>query len=148
MPALDSTRDFVYWLADLWFGLKNLFEARLGLDDAALHLVAGPILYLSIVAPLRLRLASIAAWLVVLSVQLANEASDLYWSALKGDHGVAASTLDTAATMVIPTILLLSVRSRPGLWARLRASRSAEPSDQDEIARRQGRPAPPDCPSR
>ena len=133
MPHLDSTRDVVYYLADRWFTLKTALEVDGGINDTLLHVGGGLLLQLCIATLFRLPLASMLPWLVVFGVEVTNEVSDLYWSGLKGDDNLLASTLDTLATMLLPTVVLLVARARPETVKPLPA---ATPSDEDEIAGR------------
>jgi len=131
VPNLDSTRDVVYFLADRWYAVKDTLEITAGIDDMSLHVVGGVVLQVSIAALFRVSLTSILPWLVVLNVQVLNEAADLYWSGLKGDQSLLASTIDTVATILLPTVVLLLARRRPDALKRF----GVLPSDQEEVAR-------------
>ena len=112
MPNLDSPRDVIYVLADRWFSLKTLLEVGLHANDIALHLAAGVALQFLFALLLRLRASSVGLWLLVLAIQVANEVSDLHWGGMKGEGSLAASALDTAVTMLLPSAFLLMARWR------------------------------------
>jgi len=121
MPNLDSTRDVLYALSDLWFRLKNLLEVNFGIHDAVLHFAAGVILQFVFVLLLGLRLSSVRPWMAVCVIQCLNEASDLYWSGLK-EGPISESVLDTALTLFFPSVLLIIAKSRSVISGGRRAS--------------------------
>ena len=112
MPNLDSPRDVIYVLADIWFSLKTALEVGWGTSDATLHVVGGLALQIACAFLLRLSVSSMWPWILVLLVQLVNEAADLHWGGISGDGSLGASTIDTALTMLLPTALLLFARAR------------------------------------
>jgi diacylglycerol kinase len=72
-----------------------------------------------VAAAFRTRIALIGPWLVVLLLELVNEWNDLQverWPSLGQQLGEGAK--DLALTMLLPTLLLMLARWRPGLFAR------------------------------
>jgi hypothetical protein len=110
MPNLDSPRDVIFVLADRWFTLKTELEINLGAPDLLLHVGGGLFLQLVMAVLLRCKLSCVWPWITVFATQLLNEAADLYWGGMHGEGSLAASSLDTAYTMLLPTALLFFCR--------------------------------------
>jgi hypothetical protein len=104
--------------AAAWYRAKTLLKHATGWPMDTLHVLAGVLLQLLIAAVLRRSLASGRVWLVLLLLELANEAYDLWferWPSLAMQLGEGLR--DVISTMVLPTILLLVARTWPRLLA-------------------------------
>jgi hypothetical protein len=90
-----------------WFELKGLIEAHIGLERDALHIHAALFLYLVAMGLFRRSRRSRIPWLVVLAVELANEAYDI-WYGWGIEHGLifGSAAKDLWNTMLWPTVLL------------------------------------------
>jgi hypothetical protein len=102
----------------LWFELKELARHSAGLPMDTLHVILGVTIQLVAAALLRTSLASRSPWLVVLVLELANEAYDLWferWPSLGMQLGEGLR--DLIATMLLPTLLWWVARRRPRLLA-------------------------------
>jgi hypothetical protein len=112
-----------------WFELKELVEAYTGLERDALHIHAALFLYLLAMGVFRQGRHSRIPWLVVLAIELANEAYDI-WHNWGIDHALIFSTagLDLWNTMLWPTVLLLIGRYT-NWFQRPRAGAEAAPAD-------------------
>ncbi|HVR91912.1 MAG TPA: hypothetical protein VHG29_12585 [Novosphingobium sp.] len=102
-----------------WFEAKIVFEHSLAFGHDALHSFVGVILQLLTAAALRCSVAQWRPWLVVLALELANEASDLYgeiWPTRSAQWG--ESVKDLLLTMLLPTLLLVISRLAPRLLVR------------------------------
>jgi hypothetical protein len=85
----------------------------------SLHVLAGLMVQLATAAMLRTTVADRRPWLLVLGLELANEASDLVveqWPDPGMQLGEGAK--DMLLTMLLPSLMLLIARRRPGLLAR------------------------------
>ena len=108
-----------HWLTNLglgWFDLKMLLERSLAFDSDALHVGAGVVVQLLAAALLRSTVSSKKPWLVVLALELANEAVDLWvekWPdpAMQWGEGLK----DVLLTLALPTLLLVVARKWPRL---------------------------------
>jgi hypothetical protein len=104
--------------ASWWFEAKTLAEHATGWPRDTLHVMGGVLLQLLFAFLLRTGLSDRRPWLVVLALELANEAYDLWierwpsWSMQWGE-GVR----DLLGTMLLPTLLLIIARRRPRLLA-------------------------------
>lgn len=99
-----------------WYDIKQYISMTSGLSMDALHVHAGILCQFAAALLLRRSLASPAPWLVVLGATLANEWSDLAfdtWPDRALQYGESAR--DLWNTMLMPTLLLLSVRFLPRL---------------------------------
>lgn len=104
-----------------WFNAKTFFEHSLAFSHDALHSFVGVIVQLLVAAMLRCSVARWKPWLVVLMLELANEASDLYgevWPTRSQQWGESAK--DLLLTMFLPTLLLVVSRYVPRLLVRTR----------------------------
>lgn len=91
-----------------YLDLKELIEAYTGLERDALHIHAALFVYLAAVLVLR-NGKSLIPWLLVLAVELANEAHDLSVNWVEGpDWAIASSVRDLWNTMLWPSLLLLA----------------------------------------
>lgn len=100
----------------LWYEVKELVRHSTGWPMDTLHVMGGVLLQLVLAALLRTSLASKWPWLIVLLLELANEAYDLWferWPSLPMQVGEGLR--DLIGTMLLPTILLWVARNRPRL---------------------------------
>ena len=128
--APDNFAALLRALGAWWLDAKMALIAATDLSNDALHVHLALVLLLLVAALLRSRPDGLVPWLVVLALQLFNEAADL---ALGGDpdraRALAASWHDIVNTMVWPTVLLLGGRL---IWRPGRAGSSASGSDGGE----------------
>ena len=90
---------------------KHFVERYSGLDRDALHVHVSLMLYIASMVLLRKSVRSVSPLLVVLAVEIANEAFDLRRHWHQGPSGaVAESSKDLWNTMLWPTMLILSGR--------------------------------------
>lgn len=101
-----------------WYHAKTFVEHMIGFSHDALHVLVGVCIQLLMAALLRVSLRHLGPWLVVIVLQLANEASDL-WMEVWPDHAMqwGESAKDVLLTMALPTLLLIVARIRPKLLA-------------------------------
>jgi hypothetical protein len=102
-----------------WFEAKIFVEHSVGFSHDALHVLVGPCIQLLAAALLRRSLRNPWPWLVVLVLELANEANDLlidHWPHPGEQWG--ESMKDLILTMTLPTLLLIIARYAPGLLGR------------------------------
>ena len=102
-----------------WFEAKTAFERSIAFGHDALHVLAGVMVQLLFAAVLRRSVAQWRPWLMVLLLELLNEAADLHgevWPDRLNQYGESAK--DMALTMVLPTLLLLVSRFAPRLLVR------------------------------
>ncbi len=100
----------------LWHQLKDGVELASGWPPASLHLVFGVIAQLLFAALMKTSLADFRPWVLVLLLELVNEAYDFWferWPLLAQQAVEGAS--DLGATMLLPSLLLLVARYRPEL---------------------------------
>lgn len=100
----------------VWFEIKQLVRHATGWPMDTLHVVGGVILQLLVAALLRTSLASKWPWLVLLVLELANEAHDLWferWPSLAMQIGEGFR--DLLDTMLLPTILWWLANRHPRL---------------------------------
>ena len=101
-----------------WYQFKLFLEHAAGVSMDAWHILAGFGLFLFAALVLRRSVASPLPWLVVLLLELANEAYDLnveLWPDLGSQIGEGLK--DILLTMTLPTLLLWVARWRPDLLA-------------------------------
>ena len=101
-----------------WYQVKLFATHVSGFSMDALHILAGALLLIIAALIGRTTLASPRPWLIVLALELANEANDLIverWPEPAMQYGEGVK--DVILTMLVPTLLLLLVRSCPGLFA-------------------------------
>ncbi len=98
----------------LWLALKKLVEHASGWPTDTLHVIGGVLLQLILVAWLRRGLADKRPLLLVLILELINEAHDLWverWPSLPMQMGEGLR--DLIGTLLLPTLLWLLARHRP-----------------------------------
>lgn len=106
-------------ISGCWNEAKTFVEHMIGFSNDAIHILAGVCIQLLIAALLRVSLRSLKPWLVVLTIQILNEASDLWlevWPSYAMQWGESAK--DVLLTMGLPTLLLLVARFKPALLHR------------------------------
>jgi hypothetical protein len=88
--------------------IKDIIRGATGIPDEALHVLLGLTVYFLCVLIFRVPLRSWWPWLAVLALQLINEASDAIGD-LPRRNGieVRGTILDTAITLLLPTIIVL-----------------------------------------
>lgn len=119
MRWFDAPIQLIERLGLDWFNAKIVFEQSLAFSHDALHSFVGVIVQLVAAAMLRCSVAQWRPWLVVLALELANEASDLYgevWPNRSEQWGESAK--DLALTLLLPTLLLVISRFAPRLLVR------------------------------
>lgn len=102
-----------------WAEVKDAAALVSGWPSTALHILLGVTGQLLFAALLRTSIADIRPWGVILVLELLNEALDLEverWPNLL--HQLAEGASDLLATLLLPTLLLLLARYRPGLLTR------------------------------
>lgn len=100
----------------LWWKAKELVEHVSGWPMDTLHVLGGVIIQLLLAAVLRTSLASKWPWLILLGLELADEAYDLWlerWPSLAMQLGEGAR--DVVSTMLLPTILWWMAKRHPRL---------------------------------
>ena len=105
-----------------WSDIKNLLESSTGLAEDALHVYAGVLIQIAAAAVTRRRLSSPVPWLVVLVLAVLNEISDTYLDRRPEEWELSAAKHDLWNTMLLPTVLLLTARFVPQLFAGPRSS--------------------------
>lgn len=101
-----------------WYGWKQFAAHATGWPMDSLHVLAGVPLQLLGCWLLRCSVSDRRPWLIVLVLEVANEAYDLWierWPSLLVQLGEGAR--DLLGTMILPTLLLLIARRRPQLLA-------------------------------
>jgi hypothetical protein len=97
-----------------WYQVKLFLEHASGISMDALHILVGFVLFLLAARLLRTGVASGLPWLMLLVLELGNEAYDLHvelWPNLGGQLGEGAK--DILLTMAMPTLLVVVARWRP-----------------------------------
>lgn len=100
----------------VWFQVKELARHSTGWPMDTLHVMGGVLLQLIVAALLRSSLASKWPWLIVLVLEVTNEAYDLWferWPSL--GMQVGEGVRDLVGTMLLPTLLWWVARKRPRL---------------------------------
>ncbi|HEX9932323.1 MAG TPA: hypothetical protein VGB08_05725 [Allosphingosinicella sp.] len=91
-----------------WFDLKELVGTYTGLERDALHIHGALFLYLIAMGLFRQSRRSRMPWLIVLLVELANEAYDIWYGwGIEHDLIFGSAAKDLWNTMLWPTVLLL-----------------------------------------
>ena len=100
-----------------WHQGKLFIEHSVAIGHDSLHVIVGTILILLIASVLRRPVSDWRPFLWVFALGLWNEAVDL-WVELWPDTGkqLGEGAKDLMLTMIVPTILLLTVRMRPRLF--------------------------------
>jgi hypothetical protein len=114
MEALKQL--LIGWSLD-WVRFKDMAERVLAISPDALHVIAGVLGQMLLVAVLRTTLASFRPWLIILLAELLNEWNDLRierWPdvTMQWSEGIK----DIGLTMLLPTVLLILARWRPKLF--------------------------------
>lgn len=90
----------------------------------ALHVLVGTLIWIAAAIILRKDLSTLIPWTLVLGLTLFNEVVDLWierWPDLAMQYGESAK--DILLTMALPTVLLVLVRTQPGLFGAFRRAR-------------------------
>ena len=132
MIARTSVKVVLDWVAAHWNDAKTFIEHMIGFSHDALHVLVGVCLQLLFAALHRISAGSIRPWLMVLTLEMANEWSDLYTEAWP-QHAMqwGESAKDVLLTKALPTLLLLLARCRPRLLTGDIAIVGAELEDND-----------------
>jgi hypothetical protein len=100
-----------------WYQIKLLIEHASGISMDALHILVGFILFLLAARLLKTGVASPRPWLVLLLLELLNEAYDLrveIWPNFGTQLGEGIK--DILLTMILPTLVALLAYWRPCLF--------------------------------
>lgn len=110
------TQQLSAWGLD-WADLKVFAAHASGISHDAMHVIAGVLAQLALVALFRTSLARVWPWAIVLVAELANEWNDFHverWPEAGMQWGEMAK--DVSLTMLLPTVLLILARWRPALF--------------------------------
>lgn len=113
-----------------WYEAKRFIEHATTLSMDALHVIVGAALLFAFSLVLRRPVSDSRPWLAVLVVTLVNEAADFWldrWPSAGMQFGEAVK--DIVLTMLLPTMILLSARHLPQLYARRSDRRPAPPPE-------------------
>lgn len=119
---MSFTHNIARWVNDAgldWLELKTAFEHSIGFSHDAVHVLAGVVLQIGIAAALRSSVSRPLPYLVVLALELLNEANDLRvetWP--ETGMQIGEGLKDIILTMALPSLLLILTRKRPGLFRR------------------------------
>jgi hypothetical protein len=102
---------FVVATTSGWERWKHSIERLLWYQSDSLHVACGVLIVVLVALALRKNLASFAPWSVLLLLSSSNEAIDIFYT-----QKLAESVKDTLLTMLVPTILLVTVRAFPELY--------------------------------
>jgi hypothetical protein len=100
-----------------WYHVKLLIEHASGISMDALHILLGVALQMLFARATRVPLTNWHPWLLVLTLLLLNEISDLWveqWPERAMQYGEGLK--DIVLTMLLPTLLLVVARKRPALF--------------------------------
>jgi hypothetical protein len=100
-----------------WYQIKLLIKHASGISMDALHILIGFVLFVLAARLLKTSVASPRPWLVLLMLELLNEAYDLHveiWPNLATQLGEGIK--DILLTMILPTLLAILVRGRSGMF--------------------------------
>jgi hypothetical protein len=112
-----------------WHQLKEWLSGASGLDMDSLHVHAGVLCQIGLAVLLRRRLSSVLPWLAVAAVVLANEAYDFSYEEWPNRwQQLGESVRDVWNTLLLPSVILLLARYRPGLFG---AAAAGGPSPAD-----------------
>ena len=113
------TFDLLRWTqvsADDWYQVKLVVARASGFSMDSLHVIAGVVAQLAFALLFRTSVARPLPLLLVLAIELVNEASDFRverWPQPGMQLGESAK--DVILTMVLPTLIFLVARYRPTL---------------------------------
>jgi len=99
-----------------WYEAKLFFEHASGFSMDALHVVFGVCLQLLFAWLFRTTVAAARPLLLVLFIELTNEASDLFLEVWPNPgHQWGESMKDVLLTMALPVLIWLIANKKPGL---------------------------------
>src|SRR5215213_1841148 len=101
-----------------WYRAKMFVEHAVFFSSDALHVLVGVIAWLAIAAVWRRPVSDWRPWLAVLVLLVLNECVDLWverWPDVAMQYGESAK--DLLLTMILPTLLMLLVRTSPRLFS-------------------------------
>ena len=101
-----------------WYEAKMFIEHASLVSSDALHLLAGTLVWLLAAFFLRKPVTRWLPWMILLALIAFNEIVDLWierWPDLAMQYGETAK--DLVLTMALPTVLMLTARARPQLFA-------------------------------
>ena len=103
--------------AERWYEAKLFIEHAVAVSHDSLHVLTGVLIQLAIALVTRRPIGSWLPWTAVLIFTLANEAVDL-WVERWPNPGMqfGEGVKDVVLTILLPTILLMAARLRPGLF--------------------------------
>lgn len=104
------------WVALHWYSAKTFLEHSIAFSDDVLHVLAGVGIQLMLAAILRASVARPLPLVILLFLELLNEASDLRferWPDLGEQLGEGMK--DVILTMVLPVVLFVVARRFPRL---------------------------------
>lgn len=107
-----------------WYEAKMFIEHASVVSSDALHVLVGTLIWIAAAIILRKNLSTLIPWTLVLGLTLFNEVVDLWierWPDLAMQYGESAK--DVLLTMALPTVLLMLVRTQPGLFGAFRRAR-------------------------
>ena len=102
-----------------WYQFKLFVEHASGISMDALHILVGFVIFLLAAQLLRRSVASPLPWLLLLILELSNEAYDLHverWPDFASQIGEGVK--DVLLTMAVPTLVMMLARGRPALLGR------------------------------
>lgn len=101
-----------------WYEAKMFIEHTIFFTSDALHILVGMVAWIAVAAVSRRPLSDWRPWLAVLVLLTLNECVDLWverWPALAMQYGESAK--DLLLTMILPTLMMILVRSAPRLFS-------------------------------
>lgn len=108
-------------IAGNWYQMKLLIEQTARISHDSIHVLVGGVAPLVIAFLTRRSVASWLPWLVMLALILFNETVDVTIEIWPGSARLLQygdSLKDILLTMALPTVLLVSARVAPQLYAR------------------------------
>lgn len=102
---------FVGYATSGWERWKHSIERLLWYQSDSLHVACGVLIIVLVALGLRKSLASFVPWSFLLMLSSINEAIDIFYT-----QKLAELVKDTLLTMLVPTILLVTVRIFPDLY--------------------------------
>lgn len=102
-----------------WYEIKTMIERAIAFQDDALHVLVGVLFQLGIAIAWRRSIGDARPWLIVLALELVNEASDFAFDRWPHDMfpaQIGESLKDVMLTMLLPTVLLTVSRRWPRLF--------------------------------